>query len=66
MASCARHVLRATEDYGASIYYNTTVPCPDEFQRGRLMKYGVMSTAALREDLRDWTWLYVAGGSGEP
>lgn len=50
-----------TEDYGAAMYYNTAVPLPDGFQKGRLMKYGVISTTALRQDLLDWTWLYAAG-----
>ena len=49
-----------TEDYGAALYYNTAVPVPG--QPGRAMKYGVISTHALRQDLLDWTWFYAAGG----
>lgn len=49
------------ESLGAAIYYNTAVPTPGSFQPGRSMKYGVVSTAHLRQDLVEWTWLYVAG-----
>jgi translocator assembly and maintenance protein 41 len=48
-----------TEDYGAAIYYNTAIPVPG--QPGRVMKYGVISTHALRQDLLDWRWMYAAG-----
>ncbi len=48
-----------TEDYGAALYYNMGVPVPG--QPGRAMKYGVMSTHALRRDLVDWAWMYAAG-----
>jgi hypothetical protein len=47
------------EDCGAALYYNTAVPVPG--QPGRAMKYGVISTHALRQDLLDWTWIYAAG-----
>lgn len=47
------------EDYGAAIYYNTSLPVPG--QKGRRMKYGVISTHALRRDLLDWRWMYAAG-----
>lgn len=51
--------LPPPEDYGAALYYNTAVPVP--LQPGRAMKYGVISTHALRRDLLDWTWIYAAG-----
>lgn len=48
-----------TEDHGAAMYYNTAIPVPG--QPGRVMKYGIISMHALREDLLDWRWMYAAG-----
>lgn len=41
------------------MYYNTAIPVPG--QPGRVMKYGIISMHALREDLLDWRWMYAAG-----
>ncbi|KAL7986040.1 hypothetical protein Chor_011206 [Crotalus horridus] len=49
------------QSYGAGIYYNTLVPC-----NGRVIKYGVISTDALIEDLLCWKTLYVAGRLQKP
>ncbi|KAJ7316788.1 hypothetical protein JRQ81_002950 [Phrynocephalus forsythii] len=46
---------------GAGIYYNTLVPC-----NGRVIKYGVISTDSLIEDLLHWKTLYVAGRLQKP
>ncbi|CAN0421399.1 unnamed protein product, partial [Ectocarpus sp. 13 AM-2016] len=43
------------------LYYNALVPLSTTSHRGRSMKYGVISTKHLNEDLTDWTWLYTAG-----
>uniref|UniRef100_H2S0L2 Phosphatidate cytidylyltransferase, mitochondrial n=1 Tax=Takifugu rubripes TaxID=31033 RepID=H2S0L2_TAKRU len=48
-------------DYGASIYYNTLVPVD-----GRKIKYGVISTESLLDDLTHWKTLYVAGRLHKP
>ncbi|XP_050568692.1 phosphatidate cytidylyltransferase, mitochondrial isoform X4 [Cygnus atratus] len=49
------------QSYGAGIYYNTLVPC-----NGRMIKYGVISTDALIDDLLHWRTLYVAGRLQKP
>ncbi|XP_028574738.1 phosphatidate cytidylyltransferase, mitochondrial isoform X5 [Podarcis muralis] len=49
------------QNYGAGIYYNTLVPC-----NGRVIKYGVISTDVLIEDLLHWKTLYVAGRLQKP
>ncbi|XP_066474092.1 phosphatidate cytidylyltransferase, mitochondrial isoform X2 [Tiliqua scincoides] len=49
------------QNSGAGIYYNTLVPC-----NGRVIKYGVISTDALIEDLLRWKTLYVAGRLQKP
>ncbi|KAK6730069.1 hypothetical protein RB195_006869 [Necator americanus] len=45
----------------ARIYYNTHVPVG-----ARRMKYGVIATDDLNQDLLDWKWLYVAGRLHKP
>uniref|UniRef100_A0A8V1ADM0 Phosphatidate cytidylyltransferase, mitochondrial n=1 Tax=Gallus gallus TaxID=9031 RepID=A0A8V1ADM0_CHICK len=49
------------QSYGAGIYYNTLVPC-----NGRMIKYGVISTDTLIDDLLHWKTLYVAGRLQKP
>uniref|UniRef100_A0A8C7EB82 Phosphatidate cytidylyltransferase, mitochondrial n=1 Tax=Nothoprocta perdicaria TaxID=30464 RepID=A0A8C7EB82_NOTPE len=49
------------QSYGAGIYYNTLVPC-----NGRMIKYGVISTDVLIDDLFHWKTLYVAGRLQKP
>ncbi|XP_067399852.1 phosphatidate cytidylyltransferase, mitochondrial isoform X1 [Emydura macquarii macquarii] len=46
---------------GAGIYYNTLVQC-----NGRVIKYGVIGTDALIEDLLHWKTLYVSGRLQKP
>lgn len=55
-----RHVASLGEA-AAGIYFNTHVTIA-----GRLVKYGVMSTAALLRDLTEWCSLYVAGRLHKP
>ena len=43
-------------------YYNTLV----EHELGCLIKYGVVSSAALEADLTDWKHLYLAGRLHKP
>jgi len=49
------------ESFGAGIYFNTLVPCED-----RVIKYGVLSTITLTNDLLDWDTLYVSGRLHKP
>jgi len=49
------------ERWGAGIYYNPLVRV-----RGRLLKYGVIRAATLRDDLRHWSTLYVSGRMHKP
>ncbi|XP_050568690.1 phosphatidate cytidylyltransferase, mitochondrial isoform X2 [Cygnus atratus] len=70
------------QSYGAGIYYNTLVPCngrnfwswlpcfDDNLWKLRMcklmIKYGVISTDALIDDLLHWRTLYVAGRLQKP
>lgn len=47
--------------YGARAYFNTLVQC-----EGRLIKYGVISTNSLINDLLDWETLYISGRLHKP
>ncbi|KAM6121123.1 LOW QUALITY PROTEIN: phosphatidate cytidylyltransferase, mitochondrial [Pterocles gutturalis] len=53
--------ISSMQSYGAGIYYNTLVPC-----NGRIIKYGVISTDTLIDDLLHWKTLYVAGRLQKP
>ncbi|OPJ75157.1 phosphatidate cytidylyltransferase, mitochondrial isoform X3 [Patagioenas fasciata] len=53
--------ISSIQSYGAGIYYNTLVPC-----NGRVIKYGVISTDTLIDDLLHWKTLYVAGRLQKP
>uniref|UniRef100_A0AC34RBV5 Phosphatidate cytidylyltransferase, mitochondrial n=1 Tax=Panagrolaimus sp. JU765 TaxID=591449 RepID=A0AC34RBV5_9BILA len=46
---------------GGCCFFNTNVS-----YHGRLLKYGIISTNDLQEDLLDWSWLYVAGRLQKP
>ncbi|KAI1890403.1 hypothetical protein AGOR_G00153360 [Albula goreensis] len=48
-------------DHGAGIYYNTLVP-----SNGKIIKYGVISTDSLIDDLLHWKTMYVAGRLHKP
>lgn len=64
-ASGARAVAHVQDSrFGARLWYNTLVPVPTA--RARTMKYGVISSAALAEDLTDWCSLYAAGRLHKP
>ena len=48
-------------NYGAGVFFNTCV----EFD-GRLIKYGVVDLKMFREDMFNWTDLYIAGRLQKP
>ncbi|KAI8511346.1 Phosphatidate cytidylyltransferase, mitochondrial [Branchiostoma belcheri] len=54
-------IARVQENWGARVYFNTLVPCED-----RLIKYGVISTSDLIDDLHQWETLYVSGRLHKP
>jgi len=54
-------VASVQDRFGGRIYYNTHARV-----RGRLIKYGVISTDAIREDLQHWSSLYVSGRMHKP
>uniref|UniRef100_A0A5F5PWF5 Phosphatidate cytidylyltransferase, mitochondrial n=1 Tax=Equus caballus TaxID=9796 RepID=A0A5F5PWF5_HORSE len=54
-------ITSVQNNYGAGVYYNPLITCD-----GRLIKYGVISTSVLIEDLLDWNNLYVAGRLQKP
>ncbi|XP_004702444.1 phosphatidate cytidylyltransferase, mitochondrial isoform X2 [Echinops telfairi] len=56
-----RMITTVQNNYGAGVYYNPLIKCD-----GRLIKYGVISTSVLIEDLLTWNNLYIAGRLHKP
>lgn len=56
-----RHITEIQQEYGAKIYFNTYVRLGNLF-----VKYGVIRTEHLINDLRTWSELYVAGRLHKP
>ncbi|XP_043298872.1 phosphatidate cytidylyltransferase, mitochondrial isoform X4 [Cervus canadensis] len=56
-----RIITAVQDNYGAGVYYNPLITCD-----GRLIKYGVISTSVLIEDLVNWNNLYIAGRLQKP
>lgn len=56
------NITRLQLEYGARVYCNTLIPLPN----GERIKYGVITTEDLLDDLLNWTYLYVAGRLHKP
>ncbi|KAM4722427.1 phosphatidate cytidylyltransferase, mitochondrial [Rhinophrynus dorsalis] len=56
-----KKIASVQTNYGAGVYYNTLVPCD-----GRVIKYGIVSTDTLVDDLLHWKTLYIAGRLHKP
>lgn len=56
-----RIITSIQNNYGARVYCSPLITCD-----GRLIKYGVISTSVLIEDLLNWNTLYVAGRLQKP
>ncbi|CAK6435566.1 unnamed protein product [Pipistrellus nathusii] len=54
-------ITTVQNNYGAGVYYNPLIMCDN-----RLIKYGVISTNNLIEDLLYWNNLYIAGRLQKP
>ena len=59
----AKFITQYQEQFGANVFFNTLVPIERE---NVLIKYGVVSTKDLIEDLVDWKHLYLAGRLHKP
>ncbi|TMW69317.1 hypothetical protein Poli38472_001473 [Pythium oligandrum] len=59
-------ITAVQENYGAGLYYNTLVPLLNPAVGNRLIKYGVVSTKTLCEDLTAWKTLYLSGRMHKP
>jgi len=59
-------VAHIQEKFGAALWYNTYVPLNIKAFPDRPMKYGIISTASLVNDLRNWNWLYSSGRLHKP
>lgn len=53
--------VRSVQRYPAGVYYNTLVTVDSQ-----LLKYGIIATEDLLDDLLNWRWLYVAGRLHKP
>ncbi|KAK1943623.1 Phosphatidate cytidylyltransferase [Phytophthora citrophthora] len=62
----AANVAAFQENFGAGVYYNTLVPLTGKLLGTRLIKYGVVSTQTLCDDLSAWKTLYLSGRMHKP
>ncbi|XP_067139233.1 LOW QUALITY PROTEIN: phosphatidate cytidylyltransferase, mitochondrial [Centruroides vittatus] len=57
----AKLIKYIQENYGANMYFNTLIPAQD-----KMIKYGVISTKDLLQDLKIWNTLYASGRLHKP
>ncbi|CEG37422.1 mmp37-like protein [Plasmopara halstedii] len=62
----AANIAAFQENFGAGLYYNTLVPLTGKLLGTRLVKYGVISSQALCQDLQSWKTLYLSGRMHKP
>lgn len=58
----AKRIASLQQHFGAKIFYNTLV----RLENGSFIKYGIISTQDLVNDLLDWETLYVSGRLHKP
>ena len=65
--------LQRSERYGAGVYFNPLVESPVTTSNAsaasgckRKIKYGIVQTEDLVDDLMNWRWLYLAGRMQKP
>lgn len=56
------NLISGYQQYAAGVYFNTLIPIDEH----TTIKYGVIETADLREDLYHWMHLYIAGRLHKP
>ncbi|XP_021509145.1 phosphatidate cytidylyltransferase, mitochondrial isoform X2 [Meriones unguiculatus] len=56
-----RIISSIQNNYGAGVYFNPLIMC-----EGKLIKYGVIGTGVLIDDLLNWNNLYIAGRLQKP
>lgn len=62
----SQFVAAVQENIGGALWYNTNVPMSTRKWSARPMKYGIISTKALKDDLINWRYLYAAGRLHKP
>lgn len=56
-------IAKYQESFGAKVFFNTLIPIPEE---DIIIKYGVVCTKDLLDDLTTWSNLYLAGRLHKP
>lgn len=62
----ASSIASFQEKYGAGVYYNTLIHLKSPVIGERMIKYGVVSSRTLCNDLNDWNTLYLSGRMHKP
>ncbi|XP_074597301.1 phosphatidate cytidylyltransferase, mitochondrial [Brevipalpus obovatus] len=62
----SKMITHVQDNFAAKVYYNSLITIVDEKNEKRLVKYGVINTQSLIDDLLDWNHLYIAGRLHKP